>query len=213
MTDQFNRDFSPIADEVVIDSLETLKIIADPQRKRILGEFSKPSTVKEVAGRLNTSPSKLYYHVNMLEEHGLLRVTDTRVVSGIIEKQYQVAGRVFRVKPGLLSPAEDTGDEGLTTLLNDVFDTAKEEILASVRAGVVELNEDGPEHRKLHMGMMSITLTPERALEFYERLRELADAMSKSDHDEDSAETLDYIIQYAMFPVTRTGLPDDASEG
>ena len=72
------------ADEMVIDNLETLKVLADQLRKRIMEQFDEPSTVKEVARKLGTSPSKLYYHVNLLEEHGLLKVTDTRIVSGII---------------------------------------------------------------------------------------------------------------------------------
>lgn len=200
-------DTTSALDELIIDSLETLKVLADPLRKRILGHFDQPRTVKEVARQLNTSPSKLYYHVNMLEEHGLLRVTETRIVSGIIEKQYQIAARIFRVRAGLLSPTEDAGDEGLNMVLNDVLDSTREEILASVRAGVVDLREDAEEYRKLRMGTMTISLTPEKMLEFYERLRALIEEMTGAHTDEDDPDAIDFMLQYTMFPIARLDMP------
>ena len=41
-------------------------------------------------------PNRLYYHVNLLEEHGLIRVTDTRLVSGIVERTYGLGGPALR---------------------------------------------------------------------------------------------------------------------
>src|SRR5215213_2956379 len=158
-------DQTHIADEFIIDSLETLKVIADPLRKRIMEHFDTPKTVKEVAKLLGTTPSKLYYHVNLLEEHGLLRVTDTRIVSGIIEKHYQIAAIRFRVKSDLLSPIQDD-DENLNTMLANMLDFTKEEIRASVRAGIVAFGDDAPLHKKLYLTFSDSLITEEQAIEF-----------------------------------------------
>lgn len=195
------------ADELVIDNLETLKVIADQMRKRILEQFDKPSTVKEVAHMLGTSPSKLYYHVNLLEEHGLLVVTDTRIVSGIIEKQYQAAARTFRVKAGLLSPSPEDGNAGLEAMLSHFFDQTKEEARRSVRANVVQLGADAPPHLKLYMSTSLITLSREQAVEFYRRLGELAQEFEGTDEDQP------YLIQMAMFPVDDSSVNDDRTNG
>jgi predicted ArsR family transcriptional regulator len=46
-------------------------------------------TVKELAAALDVPPTRLYYHVRMLEEHGLIEVVDRRMVSGIEERRYR----------------------------------------------------------------------------------------------------------------------------
>jgi len=212
MNDRQPQEQTP-TDELVIDNLETLKVLADQQRKRIMEHFDRPSTVKEVARKLGTSPSKLYYHVNLLEEHGLLKVTDTRIVSGIIEKQYQAAARIFHVKAGLLSPTPEDGDVGLTTVLGNVLDQTKADIVASVRAGVVDLAENGPKHLKLRLTAMTTMLTPEQAEVFYARLAELFTDISEIDTDENTPDALAYVIQFAMFPADKPRFPDDNEAG
>ena len=41
----------------------------------------------EYAGRLGLAPTRLYYHINLLEKHGLLVVDETRTVGNLIEKR------------------------------------------------------------------------------------------------------------------------------
>lgn len=204
---------SKIDDELIISSLETLKVVADPLRKRILELFDKPNTVKAIARQLGTTPSKLYYHVNLLEEHGLLRVTDTRIVSGIIEKQYQCAARVIRVKAGLLSPTPEEGDEGLNVMLANLLDYTRDQLRTSVREGIVDLSEDADKHRSLFMSQLDITLTSEVATQFYARLRELVDEFSQvAEVDDDTPGAQNYLLQIAMFP-TRDAMAGDEALG
>src|SRR5215204_4136406 len=88
--------------EFVLDNLEALKVTADPTRLRLLESLvEKPLTVKEVAKKLDIASTKLYYHINLLEEHGLIRVVKQRVVSGIIEKQYRTRAYSFNVKQAM----------------------------------------------------------------------------------------------------------------
>ncbi|MCA9969435.1 MAG: helix-turn-helix transcriptional regulator [Anaerolineales bacterium] len=145
----------PPTEELFIDDLETLKVIADPLRMDIMAAvLHQPRTVKEIAAAVEREPSKLYYHVNLLEKHGLIIVVETRVVSGIIEKQYRAAAHSIEIDKRLLTP-DTAGDENLELMLSTIFDATKADLRRSFRAGVVQLEKD----------------TPDRALLFHARLR------------------------------------------
>ena len=81
---------------VTITDLETLKVISDPLRLNIIQVIKDINisgalcSVKQVSERLDIPPAKLYYHVKLLEKHGFLEVTETRIVSGIVEKLYRL---------------------------------------------------------------------------------------------------------------------------
>src|SRR5215208_994364 len=97
-----------------ITSLEALKVFSDPLRQQIIEALlDGAKTVKQVAAELDLAPTKLYYHVNLLEEHGLIQVTETRIVSGIIEKHYMASAREYLIERSLLTPGQNTGGEGL----------------------------------------------------------------------------------------------------
>src|SRR5436305_5533764 len=89
------EDFEP-AKELTVTSLETLRVISDALRSRILDLLrAEAQTVKQLAATLNLPPKKLYYHINLMEQHGLIRVVGTRIVSGIIEKTYRATAYLF----------------------------------------------------------------------------------------------------------------------
>src|ERR687885_168224 len=90
----------------VIRDLETVRLISDPLRLQILEALRKePRTVKQVAAQLDVPATNLYYHVRLLEQRGLIRVTDTRIVSGIIEKRYQTVAYRLSIDRRLLEGA------------------------------------------------------------------------------------------------------------
>ena len=67
-------EFQPNSHFLITD-LETLRVLTHSLRAQLLDQFGEGAmTVKQVAGRMGLVPNKLYYHVNMLEEHGLIRV-------------------------------------------------------------------------------------------------------------------------------------------
>lgn len=167
------EDFEP-AQQMTISNLETLKVAADPTRLRILEILTeKPLTVKQVARKLDTTPTKLYYHVNLLEQHGLITVTASRIVSGIIEKQYRTSAHSLRVSKELLTISDEESSEGVSGLLTAVFEAARDDVLRGIRQGLIHLDQDDEDDRNT-MLMRTITrLTPEKYQEFFERLKEL----------------------------------------
>src|SRR4051812_45047672 len=116
--------------EMVIADLDTLKVIAEPLRLQILQVTVEAArTVKQIAAMVHTPVSKLYYHMNMLEEHGLLRVAGTRVVSGIIEKQYRSSALRLRFDRNLMSTTGAEHAAMLDLVLSTTLDTTRSDIL------------------------------------------------------------------------------------
>jgi DNA-binding transcriptional ArsR family regulator len=158
----------------VIDDVATLQVVADPLRLRLLETLRRePQTVKQLAAALDVAQTKLYYHIKLLEERDLIRVVETRVVQGIIEKQYGVTAYRLSVERTLLSPNAPAPDEGLETFLSVVLDHTKSEILRGVRAGLIDLNEQSPLDNSAILGRNWWRLTPEEARRFLARLREV----------------------------------------
>lgn len=105
------------ADDVfTITDLGTLKVVADARRMKIVECIvHEACSVKEIAERLNQPASQLYYHTNMLEKHGLIRMVDTRIVSGIIERWYGATALIFRnVLPPVVSSQSPATSQLLT---------------------------------------------------------------------------------------------------
>ena len=89
-------------DVKVIDDLATLRLLSDPLRLRLIELLGvAPTTVKELARDMDMKPNRLYYHVNLLEDHGLVKVTQTRIVSGIVERTYALVARRFAASEAL----------------------------------------------------------------------------------------------------------------
>lgn len=186
-----------IEEEFVINDLETLKVVADPLRIRILEFFGdeKPHTVKQISTALEIAPNKLYYHVNMLEEYGLLHVVDTRIVSGIIEKLYMVVAHTLQVNRNLLSPSSGS-NEGLTLMVETLLDETKRSIFESARAGLIDTSEEAPTLDRLIMGSMTGRLNAEDAHEFIQKLNALVEEYATRDSDDGKP----YRMIFAVFP-------------
>ncbi len=162
-------------DEIfVIADLETLKVVADPLRLQLLALLrDQPQPVKQLARVLDVPLKKLYYHVNLLEEHGLIRVANTRIISGIIEKHYRVTAYRLSVERELLSPQSDGEDRGLDVFLSLVLDHARAEIHRSIRAGLIDVADFVQERADFILGRHWLTLTPSQAAEYARRLKQV----------------------------------------
>ncbi len=205
--------------EYVVNDLDTLKVLADPLRIQIIELVThEPRTVKHVAAVLDLPPTKLYYHIKLLEEHQLIRVVDTRIVSGIVEKQYQATALSYHVNKALFSPASPSGLEGLDVMLRGLFDDAKADIEESVAAGVVDVQTpempDMPLNRTLMIARNTLHLRPEQAEAFYQRLGALIREFVSSDEKlSGKADEKTYGLLVTLYPSTRPAArPKDEGE-
>ncbi len=193
--------------EFIINDLETLKVLADPLRIHIVELVTPaPRTVKQVASVLNMPPTKLYYHIKQLEERSLIRVVDTRIVSGIVEKQYQAAALSYRVNHELFSLTSQAGKEGLNVMLTGLFDDTREDIRTSVEADILDVSadqgDDKPLNRSLLISRHTLYLKPADAEEFYRRLKGLVREYTEADVEGD--ESNPYGLLVALYPSTGT---------
>ena len=205
--DPNQRPYKPEA-EFTINDLETLKVLADPLRLQIVELCTQaPRTVKQVASVLNLPPTKLYYHIKQLEERSLIKVVDTRIVSGIVEKQYQASAFNYRVDRELFSLTSQAGKEGLNVMLTGLFDDTREDIQNSAEADVLDVSPDDdadkPLNRSLLISRNTLHLPPEAAEAFYQRLKALVREYSEMTAPE-SSEEQPYGLLIALYPSTGT---------
>jgi DNA-binding transcriptional ArsR family regulator len=199
-------------DVLVVSDLDVLRLISDPVRIQLLELMrNAPRTVKELSAELNVPPTRLYYHMNLLEEHGLIKVASTRLVSGIVEKRYVVTAARLSVDRSLLSPG-DEGATGLETHLAFVLDEAKAEILKSARAGLVDPSHEEFEDGGLVLGRIWLRLTREQAAELDRRLGEIYDEYKRSPADPEDPNLISYEFLVGLYPTTTHHTETESSE-
>lgn len=195
-------DFQPVPVLKVGDA-DTLKAISDPTRMRLLEVMvtrQEPAwSVKELAVVLGLPQTRLYHHVELLLERGLLRAVEQRVVSGIIETRYRVAARSFQLDRRLFAGDTDEAREVLSGMLDAVFDRPRTEVEEAVRADRSILSKEAPLHHQLFLSRGVARLAPARAEELRRRLVAL-----EEEFDHDDAEPAEpYGLVIALYPLAQ----------
>lgn len=206
-------DLKRIKDHLVIDDLETLKVLSDPQRMQIAELMSgKPRTVKQVAKELGTTPHKLYYHVKLLEDHGLLQVVETRLVSGIVEKHYQITAKDITVADGLLSVSKPEGKDEIAALISSILDGTKADFIRSLRIRAKGEVQMGDRHCSLATREMA-KLTREQANMMCEKLRELVSEFEAYNDELDEGDRQTYALTTLFYPSFSLKVSSESGEG
>jgi DNA-binding transcriptional ArsR family regulator len=199
------------ADERIISDVETLKALSDPVRLRILETMVTAAdetwTVKRLAAAMGVGPTKLYHHVNILEERDLIRIAGTRVVSGIIETSYRIAQLSLRLDRALLSGAGADVRSSVHDVLAVIFDSVRDEIERGLSTGLIKSSDD-PLSELMIRGLTM--LPPDRAVELRQRLRALMEEFDVAGPDqvEPGAVPFGYLIATYPLPDPRTTYPE-----
>lgn len=88
-------------DVKIISSEEDIKVLADVNRfaiMDILATYEALST-NEIAEKTGLTYSKVSYSLKKLEEAGFIKVVDTKIKFGIVEKYYSLAAKEFKIVP------------------------------------------------------------------------------------------------------------------
>ena len=183
--------------EFLITDVEQLKAVSDPLRLEIIETMAMAPvrgwTAKELAAQLGTKQTKLYHHLGMLEGTGFIRVAGTRMVSGIQEKRYQVSALAFRVDRSVLSG--DRGEAAVGEVLDAIFEKARNEILAGVRAGVIDMSEDDPKRRRMTLSFSHARLSAASLRKLMRQMEKLARI-----DDDSGADTVPYGLVVGLYP-------------
>ncbi len=200
------------AQELVIKDLETLKVMSDPLRMKILElVLDNALTTKQIARAVELPTSRLYYHINLLEEHGLLRVAATRLVSGIVEKYYRAVAQFITVDPALFRSLTPEASEALDAALAGFFDNAKADAVRGLQAGLFGLEPtdvEGTKRRSVaHLSRSVAYLTREQAEGIQQQLKALVKDFDRFDRKGGTG-TQRYAIILGFFPTLDPLQPD-----
>ncbi|GAB3655247.1 hypothetical protein GCM10027589_14370 [Actinocorallia lasiicapitis] len=85
-----------------LERMEQAEVLFKPQRVEVLRLLAEPRTCGEVGEILGQSKQRVYYHVKVLEEAGLVVRVSERKVRGVHEGIYQAAARAYWMSPRLV---------------------------------------------------------------------------------------------------------------
>ena len=124
--------------DVELESGEQLRTLTDGLRLRLLTSLARqPGSAKELAERFDVPTTRLYHHLDLLEEHGFIAVVATRRSGARTERCYGTP-RVRSIRPApALVEAEDRSEIGASLrAMAEVVGVTLEE---AVRAGELEM--------------------------------------------------------------------------
>lgn len=132
-------------DRKVLTTLEEIKAISDPFRYRILNtliDMNEPATVKQIADKMKEVPSKIYYHVNKLEKVGIVKLTYTKKIKGVITKYYEPLARKFEIKCSkeIEEPSRMMLLAVSQMMISEFYDNSKDIFLNSMDKNIQESN-------------------------------------------------------------------------
>lgn len=149
----------------MVQDVETLKALADPARLAVvelmMGEYARVWTAKELAAAIGMPPKKIYYHLGLLEQRGLLEVRATQVVNGIIEKHYGAAQNSITFQSGNRPTPGEAGK-----VVTALFDQVHANIQAGLRSGAAVLDRQAPDAQRAVVSYTTARMAPEQAGRF-----------------------------------------------
>jgi AcrR family transcriptional regulator len=159
-----------ILDSAPLDPVK-LRVIADPLRSFVLYSLvPEAKTVRRLAEEVGCPKTRLYYHLQQLEKHGLVFVERTRKVSGIIEKSYRASARDWILDRTRVDPRAAPGRSRVDALLAFVFDQTRLEIQRQVESGALDLTRRAPDPKALMAYRSVLKLDQAQAGRLYGRL-------------------------------------------
>jgi DNA-binding transcriptional ArsR family regulator len=183
--------------ELVIDDVEQLKAVSDPLRLQLLelmtDEPRRAWSAKDLAEALDTKQTKLYHHIGLLEDRGFVHVAETRLVSGIQERRYQVTARSFRVDRSVFGGGDAAAV--MSSTLDAIFDKARAEIVAAIGAGLIDMEQEAAERRRMATWATHARLSPASVRKVMRQIQRLADI-----DDLDTSDGQPYGLVVSFYP-------------
>lgn len=166
------------ADTFWLETSEHFDVLSDSTRLELLELLIRPRSVAELAEHMRVPRTRLYHHVNMLEEAGMIRVVDTRRAGAQTERLYQVSAYSFQPSKEYLDQALPR--EKAQAVLTSIFGTTEADFIRAVEDGTVTF-EDPTDRRRMHIRRNLLFLDQARLGEF---IAELEDVYSRYDIDD-----------------------------
>jgi DNA-binding transcriptional ArsR family regulator len=170
------------ADVFWLETAEHFDILSDSTRLEIIELLVRPHSVAELAEQMRVPRTRLYHHINLLEEAQMIRVVDTRPAGAQTEKLYQVSAYSFQPSKEYLDRALPR--EKAQAVMASIFGTTEADFIRSVEQGTVTF-DDQSASRRMHIRRGLLLLDETRLHEF---IAELEEVYAKYDIDADDLE-------------------------
>jgi len=167
------------AESKTIRDRETLKVILHPLRTRLITALSREArTVRELSAIVGVEPTKLYYHIKLLQKAGIIVAAEERQVGNLTETSYLCAARDLVIDPEL---SQGLGEGGAFEGTISTFISAlRSSLLASYRMvqerkkprdeSPTAKDAKKPQARTFSLGIQTLRLDEEEAEEFQKSL-------------------------------------------
>lgn len=189
--------FDDLDDVFWIDDAETMEMLADGTRLEIIENLYQPRSVTELAAAMEVPRTRLYHHVNLLEQAGLITVFERREVGAITETVYRVAAKNFQPSQKFLDEV-DPSDQAVA-ILDSLFASTKADIVRAVRTEEMTLDE-ARVRRYASMGRRLTRLTPTRLGELVTELEAL---LQRFDVEDEDPEAITVGVLHVVYPSSR----------
>lgn len=181
-----------------IDDLETLKLLTAEPRIEILELLRKPASVAQLAEYMDVPRTRLYHHINTLEEIGAITVAEERRAGAMTEKLYQVAAKTYKPSEKFLETA--TPREQAAAIIDSLYSITRSDFVRAAEQERIDLAESDRQ-RPLSLARRVYTLTPERATELVTRMESL---LTEYNDDEESEDTRPFAVLVVAHPSSRS---------
>lgn len=182
---------------------EELRLLADPIREHLANALvPRARTVAEVAEGLGCAPTRLYRHVQLLLDAGLLVVEREVKVRGVVERHYRAAARTLRLRRPQFAAA--SGEAGIEAILAYVLDQSRRDIAGAVAAGHIDPSHVYPDPRAVLAWRSVARVTATEYARLQRRARALYDEIDRLGRRKAPQGAL-FALSIALFPCDPVG--------
>lgn len=173
--------------DLEITSGEQLETLTDGFRLRLLAALGRrPGSAKELAARFHVPTTRLYHHLDLLEQHDFIEVVATRRSGARTERCYGVPAR-RSLRPGrALIEAEDRSELG--TALRALAELVGVTLEHAVLEGVLDLSAVGADEGLDVVSWSAIRLTEDQRRGFSAELTDLTQRIVAASVDNEASD-------------------------
>ncbi|WP_370363635.1 ArsR/SmtB family transcription factor [Catenulispora sp. GP43] len=195
-----------------VTDVDTIKALADTTRLAILRALNRdrvPKSAKELAEELDQPQTKLYRHLKVLLEAGLIEAAETRVVSGIVETKYRSAQSSVTIDP---TAHPDETREAMGRIIDENLADYRKRFLRHMYAEEIPTDTEQAKDSGMLM-FLSSTLAPDVAADFQKRLEALVKEFDSLPRDPDGVRVEGLVSWFRPKPAARAaGRPGSGPE-
>lgn len=187
--------------DMEITTGEQLQTLTDGFRIRLLASLGRrPASAKEIAARFDVPTTRLYHHLDMLEEQGFIEVVATRRSGARTERCYGVPPRAS-MRPGrALLEADDRSE--LATAMRALAELTGATLEHAVLDGLLDLSAVGADTGLDVVSWSTVRLTDEQRRGFADELVDLIGRITQAagSNEDTGAQATPMTVYLALAP-------------